>query len=106
MRLETRSARWARIVHVASLMILGLALLAIAIGAATGRAGVGTADPFYVVLLIVVVGGFSTLGRLIVTRAGNVLGWVFLAIGAALALGLPAEGYVDVSFREPYVASL
>ena len=56
--------------------------------------------------MIVVVGGFSTLGRLIVTRAGNVLGWVFLVMGAALALGLPAEGYLDVAFREPYVASL
>ena len=56
--------------------------------------------------MIVVVAGFSTLGRLIVTRAGNVLGWVFLVMGAALALGLPAEGYLDVAFREPYVASL
>ena len=27
-------------------------------------------------------------------------------MGAALALGLPAEGYLDVAFREPYVASL
>ena len=56
--------------------------------------------------MIVVVAGFSTLGRLIVTRAGNVLGWVFLVMGAALALGLPGEGYLDVAFREPYVASL
>ena len=56
--------------------------------------------------MIVVVAGFSTLGRLIVTRADNVLGWVFLVMGAALALGLPAEGYIDVAYREPYVASL
>ena len=27
-------------------------------------------------------------------------------MGAALALGLPGGGYIDVAFREPYVASL
>ena len=102
----TRSARWARIVHVGSLVILALVLLAIGVGSLAGEEGGGDTDPFYLVLVIVVVGGFSTLGRLIVTRAGNVLGWVFLVMGAALALGLPAEGYLDVAFREPYVASL
>ena len=100
----TRSARWARVVHVGSLVILALVLLAIVLGAVTGEGG--DADPLYLVLMIVVVAGFSTLGRIIVTRAGNVLGWVFLVIGAALALGLPAEGYLEVAFREPYVASL
>ena len=100
----TRSARWARIVHVGSLVILALVLLAIGLGSLAGEEGGGDTDPFYLVLVIVVVGGFSTLGRLIVTRAGNVLGWVFLVMGAALALGLPAEGYLDVAFREPYVA--
>lgn len=103
-RVTTRSVRWARIVHVGSLVILALVLVAIVLGAVAGE-GAG-ADPLYLTLMIVVVAGFSTLGRIIVTRAGNVLGWVFLVIGAALALGLPAEGYLDVAFREPYVASL
>ncbi|HEX5937198.1 MAG TPA: ATP-binding protein [Actinomycetota bacterium] len=100
---SNRSARWARIVHVGSLVILALVLLAIVLGALAGEGG---GDPLFVALVIVVVGGFSTLGRLIVTRAGNVLGWVFLVMGASLALGLPAEGYLDVAYQEPYVASL
>jgi signal transduction histidine kinase len=103
-RATPRSVRWARIVHVGSLVILALVMLAIVLGAVAGE-GSG-ADPLYLVLMIVVVAGFSTLGRIIVTRAGNVLGWVFLVMGAALALGLPAEGYLDVAFREPYVARL
>ncbi len=103
-RAMSRSTRWARIVHVGSLVILGLVLLAIVLGAVAGEEG--DTDPFFLLLVIVVVAGFSTLGRLIVTRADNVLGWVFLVMGAALALGLPAEGYIDVAYREPYVASL
>jgi signal transduction histidine kinase len=102
-RTTTRSARWARIVHLGSLAILALVILAVIGGAVSGEGG---GDPIFVVLIIVLVAGFSTLGRLIVTRAGNVLGWVFLAMGGALALGLPGEGYLDVAFREPYVASL
>ena len=99
----TRSARWARIVHLASLAILLLVIFAMLAGALTGEGG---GDLLFVVLVIVLVAGFSTLGRLIVTRAGNVLGWVFLVMGGALALGLPGEGYVVVAFREPYVPSL
>ena len=103
----TRSVRWARIVHVGSLAILALMLVGIALGAVAGGGAEGDAvDPFYLVMVIVVVAGFSTLGRLIVTRAGNRLGWVFLAMGASLALGLPAEGYLETAFQEPYVASL
>ena len=73
-RVTTRSVRWARIVHVGSLVILALVLVAIVLGAVAGE-GAG-ADPLYLTLMIVVVAGFSTLGRIIVTRAGNVLGWV------------------------------
>jgi len=106
-RTTTRSARWARIVHIGSLAILALMLLGIVLGAVADGGAEGEAvDPFYLVMVIVVVAGFSTLGRLIVTRAGNRLGWVFLAMGASLALGLPAEGYLETAFKEPYVASL
>ena len=99
----TRSARWARIVHLGSLAVISLVILAVIGGAISGEGG---GDPIFVVLIIVLVAGFSTLGRLIVTRADNVLGWVFLAMGGAIALGLPGEGYLDVAFREPYVANL
>ena len=102
-RATTRSARWARIVHLASLAILSLVIVAVIGGALTGEGG---GDLLFVVLVIVLVAGFTTLGRLIVTRAGNVLGWVFLVMGGALALGLPGEGYVVAAFREPYVPSL
>jgi signal transduction histidine kinase len=98
-----RSARWARIVHLGSLAVISLVILAVVGGAISGEGG---GDPIFVVLIIVLVAGFSTLGRLIVTRADNVLGWVFLAMGGAIALGLPGEGYLDVAFKEPYVASL
>jgi signal transduction histidine kinase len=102
-RPPTRGARWARIIHVASLAIVALMVLAVIAGAVAGDSD---GDLLYLVLTIALVGGFSTLGRLIVTRARNVLGWVFLAMGAAIALGLPAEGYLDAAFQEPYVASL
>ena len=89
--------------HLGALAILSLVIVAIIAGALTGEGG---GDLLFVVLVIVLVAGFTTLGRLIVTRAGNVLGWVFLVMGGALALGLPGEGYVVVAFREPYVPSL
>ena len=76
----TRSARWAKIVHLGSLAVISLVILAVIGGAITGEGG---GDPIFVVLIIVLVAGFSTLGRLIVTRADNVLGWVFLAMGGA-----------------------
>lgn len=98
----SRSARWARIVHVASLVVLVLATAA----ALTGGSGDEGPDPFFGIVTIVVVGGYSTLGRLIVTRAGNPIGWIFLGIGAAGAFGLPAEGYLLASYQTPYVASL
>jgi signal transduction histidine kinase len=102
-RIPTRGARWALIVHVASLAVLALMVAAVVAGAVSGESG---ADLGFLALTVVIVGAFSTLGRLIVTRAGNVLGWVFLAMGGAVALGLPAEGYLDATFQEPYVASL
>jgi signal transduction histidine kinase len=101
---EIRTARLARIIHVASLVLLAvIAFLALApLGANRGE----PPDPFFGVLTIVVVAGYTTLGRMIVTRAGNLIGWVFLSMGAAVAIGLPAEGYVEASYGQPYVASL
>ncbi len=97
-----RGARLARVIHVISLVILVLT---------TGAAvfGGGSAEPpdaLFGIATIAVVGGFSTLGRLIVTRTGNSIGWIFLGIGAALAFGLPAEGYLLTSYQTPYVATL
>ena len=97
----SRSARFARIVHLASIAILVLATTAAVLG--------GDSQPpdlLFGVATIAVVGGFSTLGRLIITRTGNTIGWIFLGIGAAGALGLPAEGYLLAAFETPYVASL
>lgn len=98
----SRSARFARIVHVASLVVLVLVIAAAIVGAGSPN----PPDAVFAAATIAVVGGFSTLGRLIVTRTGNAIGWVFLGIGAAGALGLPAEGYVQASFETPYVAEL
>jgi signal transduction histidine kinase len=93
------SARLARVVHVVSLVILVL----VTVGSFFGD---DRPDALYGVAVIAVVGGFSTLGRLIITRTGNAIGWIFLGIGAAAALGLPAEGYVQASYETPYVAAL
>ena len=100
--LANRSARLARIVHLASLVILALATGAALIGGGDAEGP----DPFFGVLAIVLIAGYTTLGRLIVTRAGNPIGWVFLAIGSASALSLPAEGYLLSSYQTPYVATL
>jgi signal transduction histidine kinase len=101
---EIRTARLARIIHVASLVLLAvIAFLALApLGADRGE----PPDPLFGVLTIVVVAGYTTLGRMIVTRAGNLIGWVFLSMGTAVAIGLPAEGYVEASYGQPYIASL
>ena len=97
-----RSAGLARVVHVISLVVLVAATAA----ALSGGGDAETPDALFGITTIAVVGGFSTLGRLIVTRTGNPIGWIFLGIGAAGALGLPAEGYVLASYGEPYVATL
>lgn len=98
----TRSARFARIVHVASLIVLALATVAAVIGG-SGDQG---ADPFFGIITLVVIAGYTTLGRLIVTRTSNPIGWIFLGIGAAAALMLPATAYLDAAFEVPYQASL
>jgi signal transduction histidine kinase len=97
-----RGARWARIVHVVTIVILVLATAA----AVIGGQGEQAPDLLFGVATIAVVGGFSTIGRLIVTRTGNAIGWIFLGIGAAGALGLPAEGYLQAAYETPYVATL
>jgi signal transduction histidine kinase len=101
---RSRSATIARMIHVASLLILVLAVFAEVGGAIMGERS--TADPFFAVLVFVVLAGYTTLGRLIVTRADNRIGWLFLAMGLIEAIGLPAEGYVQASFQDPYAANL
>ena len=103
-RVGTRSARWARVVHVGTLIVLIAAFAAVMIGGAVSGAGVE--EPALLVLVAAVVTGFSTLGRLIVVRADNALGWIFLVMGLAVALGLTSEAYLYASFPEPFVVSL
>ena len=40
------------------------------------------------------------------TRAGNVIGWVFLGMAAAATLTLPATAYIEAAFEVPYRPSL
>ena len=98
---STRSARLARVVHFASLAILLVAIVA-ALGGPQGE----RPDPFFGLITIVVIAGYSTLGRLIITRADNAIGWIFLGMGAAAALTLPASGYLDAAFEVAYHPSL
>jgi signal transduction histidine kinase len=98
----SRSARLARVVHVLSLAILLLAIAGATFGSGAGRGP----DVFFGILTLVVIGGFSTLGRLIVTRADNVIGWVFLGMAAAATLTLPATAYIEAAFEVPFRPSL
>ena len=98
----SRSARLARVVHVGSVAILLLATAGALFGSSAGRGP----DVFFGILTLVVIGGFSTLGRLIVTRASNVIGWVFLGMAAAATLTLPATAYIETAFEVPYRPSL
>ena len=97
----TRGATFARVVHVVSITILVLVTGA----ALTGPDG-ERPDVFFGLITVVVIGGYSTLGRLIVTKASNVIGWIFLGMAAAATITLPAAGYLDVAFQVPYAASL
>jgi signal transduction histidine kinase len=97
----SRSARLARAIHVVS---IGIVLLA-TVGATVGSEG-HRPDIFFGVLTLVVIGGFSTLGRLIVTRADNAIGWVFLGMAVAATLTLPATAYIEAAFEVPYRPSL
>ncbi len=97
----SRGARLARIVHLVSIGVLLLATAAALFG--SGERG---PDVFFGILTLVVIGGFSTLGRLIVTRADNVIGWVFLGMAAAATLTLPATAYIEAAFEVPFRPSL
>ena len=96
----SRSARLARVVHVVSLGILLLATVGALFGSDRNP------DPFFGIIALVVIAAFSTLGRLIVTRAGNAIGWVFLGMAAAVTLTLPATAYIDAAYEVPYHPSL
>ena len=99
---EARGTRAARVAHVVTLVIL----LATAIVTLAGPREQWPDPLFAGVLILLVVAGYGTLGRLIVTRAGNVLGWVFLGMGVAAGLTLLAGAYVDVAFQVPDEPSL
>ncbi len=43
---------------------------------------------------------FAVVGALIASRAGNVVGWVFLGIAASFAIALPAQNWVDAAEAE------
>ena len=101
-RVTTRSARWARIVHVGSLVILALVLVAIVLGAVAGE-GAG-ADPLYLTL-------DRRRGRVLDARQDHRRGRQRPGLGfprdrRRAGARAPGRGYLDVAFREPYVASL
>jgi signal transduction histidine kinase len=101
MNAPVRGARLARVVHVVSLAILLLAT----VGAVFAAHGNGP-DVFFGLITLIVISAYSTLGRLIVTRAGNPIGWVFLGMAAAAAITLPATAYIDAAYKVPYQPSL
>jgi signal transduction histidine kinase len=101
MSAPVRGARLARVVHIVSLAILLLAT----VGAVFGDGGNGP-DVFFGLITLIVISAYSTLGRLIVTRAGNPIGWVFLGMAAAAAITLPATAYIDAAYEVPYQPSL
>jgi len=100
--MTTAAARWsvllARILNL-SMVVLGAAVLVVLLVT-------GTPDITAAIAVVVFLGGYTTLGRIIVTRAGNALGWIFLGIGICFGIALIAGTYVDASYDTPYVASL
>ena len=48
---------------------------------------------FYIVVAVMSV-AYGTVGMVVTTRVGSVLGWIFTAIGLCFAIGPFAEGYV------------
>ena len=44
---------------------------------------------------------YATLGALVVRRAGNVIGWMLLGIGAALAIMASASAYAVLGITHP-----
>jgi signal transduction histidine kinase len=53
-----------------------------------------TGDAVFFIITALVSIAYGTVGMLITTRRGSVLGWIFGAIGLCFALGPFAEGYV------------
>ena len=100
MNAPIRGARLARVMHVVSLAILLLATVAALFGSDRPP------DVFFGILTLVLIGGYSTLGRVIVTRAGNRVGWVFLGMAVAATLTLPATAYLEAAFEVPFQPSL
>jgi signal transduction histidine kinase len=100
--MTTAAARWsapfARILN-DSMLVVGAAVLVVLLAT-------GTPDIVAVIAVVVFLGGYTTLGRIIVTRAGNTLGWIFLGIGICFGIALTAGTYVDASYDTPYVPSL
>jgi signal transduction histidine kinase len=100
--MTTAAARWsvllARILNL-GMVVLGAAVLVVLL--VTRTPDITTA-----IAVVVFLGGYTTLGRIIVTRAGNALGWIFLGIGTCFGIALIAGTYVDASYDTPYVASL
>jgi signal transduction histidine kinase len=81
------AAQWARATLLATVAVTAAALaLFIAAGSEAGS------GPFALVGV-----GLGLLGLLIVSRAGNVVGWVFLVAGMSVSLASFADGYVHYS---------
>lgn len=74
---------------VATIAIGGVSFLGLAIGTAVTYGGEDRGSPLVGLVVLVVAAAVALLGRMIVHRAGNVIGWAFqvIAFGAAVSLG-------------------
>jgi len=80
--------------------VAGAALFPVMMGLAPGGTGSVTAGGIAGFLLMVaVLVAVGLLGRLIIHRTGNPIGWIFLAEAAAAGVGFATDGYVQAAFR-------
>lgn len=82
---------------VVTIAIGGASFLALAIGTAVTYGGGDRGSPVAGLVIVVVVAAASLLGRLIVDRAGNVIGWAFQAMALAAAVSLGTELIIQLA---------
>ncbi|MGH2672239.1 MAG: ATP-binding protein [Actinomycetota bacterium] len=87
-RIASRLSLWLAVVTIAT---AGASFLGLAIGTAVTYGGGDHGSPLAGLVIVVVAAAASLLGRLIVHRAHNVIGWAFQAMALAAAVSFGTE---------------
>ena len=88
---ERAASRFSLWVLVLTIAIGSVALIAPATGTALTYGGGDGGSPVFAIVVVVAATGVSLLGRLIIRRAHNVIGWAFQVMALAAAVSLATE---------------